>query len=68
MLTSGIKFIKFRIKKKNKKIKKELNILLKENNQIIKSLTSNYKNKFNSKSLFKFKKNKNFRLIGMGGS
>ena len=51
MLTSGIKFTKFRIKKKYKKIKKELKILLKENNQVIKSLTSNYKNKFNSKGL-----------------
>ena len=68
MLTSGIKFTKFRILKKYKKIKKELKILLKENNQVIKSLTSNYKNKFNSKGLLKYKKSKNYRLIGMGGS
>ena len=68
MLTSSIKFIEFKIKKKNKIIKKQLKILLKENNQIIRSLTNKYNNSFNSKSLLKFKKIKNYRIIGMGGS
>ena len=68
MLTSSIKFIEFKIKKKNKIIKKQLKVLLKENNQIIRSLTNKYNNSFNSKSLLKFKKIKNYRIIGMGGS
>ena len=37
-------------------------------NLFILSLSSNYKNSFNSKDLRKYKKFKFFRLIGMGGS
>ena len=68
MLTSGINFKNFKIKSKNISIKKKLNFLLNEKNEIIKSLSRNYKNSFNKNILLKYKKNKNFRLIGMGGS
>ena len=68
MLTSGINFKNFKIKSKNISIKKKLNFLLNEKNEIIKSLSKNYKNSFNPNILSKYKKNKNFRLIGMGGS
>ena len=68
MLTSGINFKNFKIKSKNISIKKKLNFLLNEKNEIIKSLSRNYKNSFNKNILLKYKKNNNFRLIGMGGS
>ena len=68
MLTSSIKFINFKIKKKNKIVRNELKILLKKNNQLINSLTEKYKNNFNKKNLLKYKKKKNYRIIGMGGS
>ena len=68
MLTSSIKFINFKIKKKNKIVRNELKILLKKNNQVINSLTEKYKNNFNKKNLLKYKKKRNYRIIGMGGS
>ena len=44
MLTSGIKFTGFKIKKKNFLLKKKLNQIIEENNHIIRSLGKNYKN------------------------
>ena len=38
MLTAGIKFINFKTKLSTKILKKKLNLLLKENNQVLKSL------------------------------
>jgi len=68
MLTSRINFKNYNFKSKNTSIKKKLNFLLNEKNEIIKSLSKNYKNSYNPDILSKYKKNKNFRLIGMGGS
>ena len=68
MLTTHIKYIKFKVKKKNLKVKRELKILLNQNNQLLKSLSSKYKNQFNKKKLIKFKNFSNFNIIGMGGS
>ena len=68
MLTSRINFKNYNFKSKNTSIKKKLNFLLNEKNEIIKSLSNNYKNSFNPNILSKYRKNKNFRLIGMGGS
>ncbi len=68
MLTSGINFINFKTKKKTIIVKKKLNSLIKEKNQILESLTKNYKNSFNKKKLRKYKNSQNFRIIGMGGS
>ena len=68
MLTSRIRFKNFNLKSKKTSIKKKLSFLLNEKNEIIKSLSKNYKNSYNPDILSKYKKNKNFRLIGMGGS
>ena len=68
MLTRGINFINFKKKKFNLNVKKKLNILLKENNEIIRSLGKLYKYSFQKKNLKRYKINLNYRIIGMGGS
>jgi glucose-6-phosphate isomerase len=68
MLTAGIKFINFKTKLSTKILKKKLNLLLKENNQVLKSLGKEYKNDYNTKIVNKYKKFSNYRIIGMGGS
>ena len=68
MLTKNINFKNFRAKKNNNKIKKDLNIILKENNETLKSLSPSYKNSYNQKTISKFQKFPNIRVIGMGGS
>ena len=49
MLTKKIFFKNFKLKKKNSKILKNLSSLLKENNQIINSLSLNYKDSYKKK-------------------
>ena len=68
MLSKGISFINFKVKSKILRVRKELRFLLNEKNQVIISLSKNYKNNFNKKILNKYKKFKNFQIIGMGGS
>ena len=68
MLTSGINFLNFKKRVKDKKIKKHLIDLINKNSPIIQSLSKNYKDKFNKSFLNKIKRNKNYRLLGMGGS
>ena len=68
MLTSGINFISFEKKAKTSPVKKKLQTILENNNQVINSLSSNYKYSFNKKQLKKYKKILNYRVIGMGGS
>ena len=69
MLTLRIDFKNFHTRIKSKKnLKKKLKFLIKENSEILKSLSQNYKNNFNKKKLVKYKKFSNFRVIGMGGS
>jgi len=68
MLTKGIKFTNFKPKKKSLLIKKKLISLLKSKNEILNSLSQNYRNNFTKKILLKYKKNKDYRVIGMGGS
>ena len=69
MLTSRISFKNFKLtKKKSPLVKKKLLALVKEKNDIIKSLTKDYKNNFNYKTLKKFKNSLEYRVIGMGGS
>jgi glucose-6-phosphate isomerase len=69
MLTPRIYFKNFNSKKiKSKLVKKKLSILIVEKNEILKSLTKNYKDKFNSNILKKFKESSEFKVIGMGGS
>ena len=68
MLSSCIKFKSFKFKKSSNKYKKILSKLLDSNIQVINSLSDKYKFNYTKKSISKFKKNKYFRLIGMGGS
>ena len=70
MLTSRISFINFKTKTKTKtlEIKKKLSSIIKEKNQVIESLSRNYKNSFSKKELEKYKTSLNYRVIGMGGS
>jgi glucose-6-phosphate isomerase len=68
MLTKNINFKNFKLKKNNKKIKKDFNALIKENHAVINSLSLSYKNSYNKKIISRFKKYSHIRVIGMGGS
>ena len=68
MFTKKINFKNFIIKKFNKEISKDLNLILKEKNKVIESLSTFYKYSYNKKIISKIKKYKNVRVIGMGGS
>jgi len=68
MITSGINFINFKIKKKSNLVKKFFFSLLEKKNEVINSLSKEYKNSFNKKAINKYKKEANYRIIGMGGS
>ena len=68
MLTKGINFLNFKKKKTNTNTKKKLSIILKEDNQILKSLGRFYKYSFKEREIKKFKKSSDYRIIGIGGS
>ena len=68
MYSKNILFKNFKIKKKTSNTKKILAKLLKEDNQILYSLGKDYKDSYIKKNLSKYKKYKNLRIIGMGGS
>ena len=68
MLTSRINFVNFKKQKINSKIKKILDKIIKDRNQVVQSLDKNYKNSYKIQKLQKFQTSKNFRIIGMGGS
>ena len=68
MLTSRINFVNFNVKKHSAFVKKNLISILKAKNEVINSLSQNYKNTFSKKFLSKYKKVSNYCIIGMGGS
>jgi len=69
MLTPRISYINYKTKKvKITIIKKRLFELIKDKNQIINSLSKDYKNNFNKQILKKYKSSLNYRVIGVGGS
>ena len=68
MLTSGINFVNFKTSIKIKSLKKKFTSLINENNEIIKSLSKNYKDSYKKNNIIKYKKNSEFRVIGIGGS
>ena len=68
MLTTGINFKNFKIKTKKLNFKKKFKFIFDNKNQILISLSKNYKDNFDKKTVNKYKKASNFRLIGMGGS
>ena len=67
-ISKNIFYKSFKRKTDNKKISKLLKHLIKENNQILKSLSDNYPNKFTKKKIMSLKKFNDINLIGMGGS
>ena len=68
MFTKNISFKNFLIRKKNLAVKKNLNLILSEKNQVIHSLSKFYKDSFNKKNIKHFNKKLDYRIIGMGGS
>ena len=68
MLSKNIIFKNFQLIKSSTKIKKLLKELLKENNDVIKSLNKNYKDSFSRKIISKYKHFSEIVIIGMGGS
>ena len=68
MITESIRFFNFKKKINLKKTKKNLNLILSEKNQVIHSLSKDYKSSFIKKKINRYKKHLNFRVIGMGGS
>ena len=68
MITSGIDFKTFKKKSTNKKIKKLFQTLISKKDDLLISLSTNYKDSYTKKTFKRYKKNRNFRLIGMGGS
>jgi len=68
MLTKNIKFKNFNLNHTNKKLKKIFSKILNKDDEILKSLTPNYKNQYSKSLIQKFKKKKVLKIIGMGGS
>ena len=68
MIFSHIDFKNFKIKKKNLRIKKYLQLILKNEDSVISSLGNGYRLSFNKIKIIKYKKFLSYRLIGMGGS
>jgi len=68
MFTKGISFRNFLIKRKKLLVKKNLKLILNENNQVICSLSKFYKDSFSKKNIKYFNKKLDYRIIGMGGS
>ena len=68
MITPGIFFKNFNLKKNTSIIKRKLYFIFKKNDHLIQSLGKNYKDSFNKKDLQKYNKFKKLRVIGMGGS
>ena len=67
MLTSNIKFKNFNILKSSK-VKSFKNEKWFKKIKVFETLNPKYKYSYSKKQIKKFSKNKNFRLIGMGGS
>ena len=68
MLSKHIKLETFKNKISTKNIKVIYNNLIHNRSELIKSLSLNYQYSFKKKNLMKYKKSKNFRVIGIGGS
>ena len=68
MFTRNISFKNFLIKKKKLIVKKNLNSILNEKNQVICSLSKSYKDSFSKKNTKHLNKRFDYRIIGMGGS
>ncbi len=68
MLTSGISFVNFKKKNKFLKLRKNLQSIINDKNEILNSLSKNYKDSYKKNFVNKYKAFSNYRIIGMGGS
>ncbi len=68
MLTKNIFLKSFLKKRSEKKIKRLLNSLLRQDNQLIKSMSKKYIDQYNFKNIKKISAKNDIRIIGMGGS
>ena len=68
MLTKNINFKNFKNNRNQKNILKIFNNLIKEKNEILKSLSNDYKDSFKYKDLSNLKKFSTVSIIGIGGS
>ena len=68
MITKNINFKNFVSKKNNLNIKKDLNLFLKTESELLKSLTTKYKYSYKKSLVKKYKNFSVFKIIGMGGS
>ena len=68
MLTKNIFFRNFKKRKNNINLRKHLMQLIVSKNEVIKSLTKDYYYSFTKQKIKKFKKYKDVRIFGMGGS
>ena len=68
MSTKNLIFENFINKKVNFKLKKFLKELISSKSEVINSLSKNYKYSYTKKSIKKYKKYKDIRIFGMGGS
>ena len=68
MLTPGISFINFKKKNKSLKLKRNLQSIINDKNEILNSLSKNYRDSYKKNFVDKYKVFSNFRVIGMGGS
>ncbi len=67
-LNNSIFFKNYKKNRLNKRILSIFNKVKKENNQILRSMSKNYEDSFTKKKIKEYKKYRNVRLFGMGGS
>ena len=68
MLTSGISFVNFNKKNKSLRLRRNLQSIINDKNEILNSLSNNYRDSYKKNFVNKYKAFSNFRVIGMGGS
>ena len=68
MLTSGINFVNFNKKYKSLRLGRNLQSIINDKNEILNSLSNNYRDSYKKNFVNKYKVFSNYRVIGMGGS
>ena len=68
MLTTGISFVNFNKKNKSLKLRRNLQSIINDKNEILNSLSNNYRDSYKKNFVDKYKAFSNYRVIGMGGS
>ena len=68
MLTSGISFVNLKKKNKSVKLRRNLESIINDKNEILNSLSKNYRDSYKKNFVDKYKVFSNYRVIGMGGS